>query len=302
VSSISELDVEEQRALSKASGAVGAFIVPTNFYDQIIRSLRFMGSIGNLATNLTTSSGETIQVPANTVHGVATWVAEEGAYGLSDETFAQVNLSAFKAGTSIKVSEELLTDSQFPLDSFLATEFGERIGVLEETGYVNGTGTGQPQGITDASAAVTVVTAASGNSLTFDYPSIISVIYAVPAQYRNGASFVIADGAAKNLRLLRTTDGYPIWSVNVAEGDPDTFAGYPVYTHPDMAAPAASAKSVLFGNIKRGYIVRRVDGFSLQRQNELYSATGQIGFRGFERVDGRVVLANAMRILQHSAT
>jgi len=299
VQHISELDVEEQRALSKASGAVGAFLVPTDFYDQIIRSLRFMGSLGALATNLTTDSGETIQVPANTVHGVATWVDEAAVFVEGDETFAQVNLSAFKAGTSIKVSEELLTDSAFELDSFLATEFGERIGLLEEAAYANGNGTGKPQGIVPN---VTAVVAPTGQSLVFTYDSLVDVIYAVPPQYRAGSSWVIADGEAKRLRLLRTTDGYPIWATNTAVGDPDTFCGYPIYTHPDLAAPAANAKSILFGNIKRAYMVRRVNGFSLQRQGELYSNNGQVGFRGFTRVDGRVVLADAARVLQHSAT
>jgi hypothetical protein len=58
----------------------------------------------------------------------------------------------------------------------------------------------------------------------------------------------------------------------------------------------------VFGDINRAYTIRRVNGFSLQRQNELYSNNGQVGFRGFERVDGRVVNADAVRVLQHSAT
>ncbi len=93
-----------------------------------------------------------------------------------------------------------------------------------------------------------------------------------------------------------------MWSTNPAIDGPDTFLGYPVYTSPDLAAPAASAKSGIFGDIARGYKIRRVNGFSLQRQLELYSNNGQVGFRGFERVDGRVVLADAMRVLQNSAT
>jgi HK97 family phage major capsid protein len=94
----------------------------------------------------------------------------------------------------------------------------------------------------------------------------------------------------------------PLWNINVANTGPDTFLGYPVYTSPDLAAMAVSAKSGIFGDINRGYMIRRVNGFSLQRQSELYSNNGQVGFRGFERVDGRVVLAAAMLVLQHSAT
>jgi HK97 family phage major capsid protein len=299
---LNELDPEEWRALSKASGPVGAYLVPTSFGDNVVRSTRFMGSIGSLATTIDTDSGEAIQIPANTAHGTAAWIAEAGTYTPTDETFAQVTLNAFKAGTSIVVSEELLQDSAFALDTYLATEFGERIGVLEETAYVNGTGTGQPQGLATVAGGVSVITAASGNSTTFDYPSIMSLIYGVPPQYRQGASFVMSDGAEKNLRLLRDTNQQPLWQTSLSEGTPNTFCGFPVSVHPDMAAPAASAKSIMFGNWKRAYTIRRVQGFNLQRQVELYSNSGQVGWRGYERVDGRIVLADAARILAHSAT
>jgi HK97 family phage major capsid protein len=94
----------------------------------------------------------------------------------------------------------------------------------------------------------------------------------------------------------------PLWSVNVSASGPDTFLGYPIYTDPDVPAPAAGNISVLFGNWKRAYMIRRVAGFSMQRQNELHSDNGQVGFRGYERVDGKVVLAAAGVAVAHSAT
>jgi HK97 family phage major capsid protein len=144
--SVSDLDVEEHRALSKGTTTAGGYLVPTDFYNQLIRALRFMGNVASLATEIVTDNGDTIQVPANTAHGTAAWLAEAGSYTPSDETFAQIALNAFKATAKIIVSEELLQDSAFDLDAFLAREFGERIGVLENTAYIKGTGTGQPQG------------------------------------------------------------------------------------------------------------------------------------------------------------
>jgi HK97 family phage major capsid protein len=295
----SDLDVEEHRTLSKATGAAGAYLVPTDMYDQIIRAIRFMGSVSQLATEIRTSTGDLLNVPANTAHGTASWTAESGAYAQSDETFAQVPLNAYKAATSIIISEELLTDSAFPLDGFLAREFGERIGVLENTGFVNGTGTGQPQGLV---GNISNTTAATGNATTFSYTALVSAVFSLPAQYRPGAVFIAADAAVRNLYLMVDSQNRPLWSVNVATTGPDTFMGYPIYSDPDLAAPAANAKSMIFGDIKRAYVVRRVDGFSMQRQNELYSNNGQVGFRGFERVDGRVVLSAAATTIQHSAT
>jgi HK97 family phage major capsid protein len=299
VGSLAELDVEEQRVLSKASGAVGAFLVPTDFYDQIIRSLRFMGAIANLATEITTTTGDTINVPANTAHGSAVWLAESGAYTPSDETFANVALNAFKAATKVIISEELLTDSAFSLDSFLATEFGERIGVLENTAYINGDGSGKPLGLL---ANITQTQAVAGNSTTFSSSALVTAIFTLAPQYRQNASWVVADLAARNLYLMVDGQQRPLWSVNTAVAGPDTFLGYPIYTDPDLPAPGISAKSAMFGDFKRAYMIRRVDGFSMQRQNELHSDNGQVGFRGYERVDGRVVLAAAAVALQHSAT
>ncbi len=302
VQNLNELDIEETRALSKASGPAGANLVPTSFYNQIINVLRFMGPINELANVLQTQSGETLQVPAITSHGVATWTAENAAYTLSDEVFGQVSLGAYKAGRSIAVSEELLTDSAFPLDAYLAQEFGESIGVLEETSYTLGDGTGKPMGIANAASGVAVVQAAVGNSTTYSYSALVNFIYALPQPYRRNAVFVVADGAAKNFYLMLDGQSRPLWNVNVASTGPDTFMGFPIYSSPDLAAPAVSSKDMIFGDIRRGYTIRRVDGFSLQRQSELYSNNGQVGFRGFERVDGRVVLADALRIGQHSAT
>jgi HK97 family phage major capsid protein len=295
----SDLDVEEHRTLSKATGAAGAYLVPTDMYDQIIRATRFMGSVAQLATEIRTATGDLLNVPANTAHGTASWTAENAGYTQSDETFAQVPLNAYKAATSIIISEELLTDSAFPLDGFLATEFGERIGVLENTGFISGSGTGQPQGLV---GNVSNTQAASGNATTFSYSALVTAIFTLPYQYRRNAAFIAADSAVRNLYLMTDTQNRPLWSVNVATTGPDTFMGYPIYSDPDLATPAANAKSMIFGDIRRAYAVRRVDGFSMQRQNELYSNNGQVGFRGYERVDGRVVLSAAATTIQHSAT
>lgn len=304
VNSLSELDVEEQRALSRATGAAGNFLVPTDFYNQIIRALRFMGSVAQLCTEYVTDSGDSIQIPANTAHGVATWTSESAASVPSDETFTQVTLGANKVTSKIIVSEELLQDSAFPLDSFLAREFGERTGVLENAAYIKGTGTGQPQGIlaSNTTSNITTVTAAVGNATALNYAALVTAIFSLPKQYRDNASFIVNDQAARNLYLMTDTQNRPLWSVNVAASGPDTFLGYPIYTDPDVPAPAAGNISVMFGDWKRAYVVRRVNGYSLQRQNELHSDNGQIGFRGQERVDGKVVLPAAAVAVANSAT
>lgn len=301
---VSDLDVEEHRALSKGTATAGGHLVPTSMSDQIIRSERDMGAIAELCNNIVTDSGETLNLPANTVHGTASWTAESIAYTPSDETFAQVALGAHKSTTKIIVSEELLEDSAFALDQFLAREFGERLGVLQNTAYVKGDGSGKPQGILSSNTAsnVTTSTAAVGNVTSFSYTALVTAAFALPRQYRRNASFVVNDTSARNLYLMVDSQNRPLWNVNVASTGPDTFLGYPIYTDPDLPAPAAGTISLLFGDFRRGYTVRRVRGVGMQRQNELHSDNGQIGFRAYERVDGKVTLAAAIIALAHSAT
>lgn len=296
------LDVEEKRALSRATGAAGNFLVPTDMADEIVRAERWLGGIEDLTRVLVTESGVPINIPANTAHGSATYTAENAAYTPSDETFSTIPLAAHKATTKIIVSEELLQDSGFPLEGFLAQEFGERIKIIKESWYVNGSGTNQPQGILNATNGIPRVTAAVGNSTSFNYTALVTGVFSLPAQYRRNASWVVSDTSARNLYLMLDSQNRPLWNVNVATTGPDTFLGYPIVSHPDFPAAGVSAASALFGDLRRTYWTRIVRGYSMQRQDELHSDNGQIGFRAQQRVDGRVVMPDASRILVHSAT
>jgi HK97 family phage major capsid protein len=121
-----EIDPSEYRVLSKASGAAGAYAVPTGFYDRVIAVERFKRSIASLATEVRTDSGETIEVPLVSAHGTAAWTAENASYVPSDETFAQGSRGAFKAAAKVIVFEELIADSGFDLAAYLANELGEQ--------------------------------------------------------------------------------------------------------------------------------------------------------------------------------
>jgi len=296
------LDSEEYRVLSKAASG-GGFFVPTDLADQIVRSLRFLpGGVQSLARTLATASGDVINIPLNATHGTAAWIAESGAYTPSDETITNGTLSAFKAGTKIIVSEELLTDSEFDLTSFISTEFGERIGALAESAFISGDGSGKPTGILDAASAVTVSTLPAGYVTTLAWAGLATAVFSVPAQYRANMSMLVADSLWVKLVATPDSTGAPLWNPSTASGAPDTFAGIPVYPHPNLAAVGANAKSAIVGDFSRAYWIRRVNGVFMQRQNELHSDNGQVGFRAYLRMDGKVVLADALRIVAFAAT
>jgi HK97 family phage major capsid protein len=295
------LDHEEYRVLSKAASG-GGYFVPIDLADQVVRALRFLpGGVGTLANTMVTSTGDVFNIPLNLTHGTAAWIAESGSYTPSDETMTQGVLNAYKAGTKIIVSEELLTDSAFDLSGFITSEFGERIGALAEAAYISGDGTGKPTGILNG-AVVTRSTLPAGQVTTTTAAALLAAIWTVPAQYRENLSVLVSDSLWVRIATLVDSTGRPLWAPSLASGNPDTIAGIPIYSHPNLAAIGANSESGIVGNFSKGYWIRRVDGVYMQRQNELHSDSGQVGFRAYLRLDGNVVLADALRVIKFAAT
>ena len=128
----------------------------------------------------------------------------------------------------------------------------------------------------------------------------MAVFKALPATYRPNASWLIAaDDFASLAGTLDTAGAFALPSLQF---DPPSMFGLPVYVSGYLPTPAVSSKSLVLADFKTAYGIRRVNDVSIQRQDELLSDLGQIGFRGWSRVDGRVLMADAARILQHSAT
>jgi HK97 family phage major capsid protein len=266
----------------------------------VISAARSKSPIAQLAQEWITERGDTFGVPTAASHGTAAWVAESGAITPSDETITQVSLGAFKANSKIIVSEELVQDEEVDLERFLATELGGRIGVLEAAAYATGDGSGKPTGAVHASSPYTVSTAPTGNVTTFSRAAILQFYLALAPEYRAEASWVLHPTDFGNLSVLEHASGglsFP----SLQNPQPSLF-GRPVYVDAQLPTPAASAKSLLFGNMALAYGVRRVRGISLQRQDELHADTGGIGFRLFARVDGKPLLGAAAIIGAHSAT
>lgn len=292
VRDLSMMEAEELRVLSKASAGAGLNLVPTSFQKELLSALRDFGVMRQIASVVSTSSGEALQWPTVTAHGTASWVAENGSYVASDETFGLSTLNAYKAGTLIKISEELLADSAFDLDAYIRQEFGQRVGVLENTGYVVGDGSGKPTGVTTQASAG--VTAASATAVTAD--ELIDLYHSVSPPYRRNGVFLMKDSTIKLVRKLKDTTGQYLWQPGLQAGTPDAVLGVPVYADPDMPAATTGLVSVLFGDFSY-YKIRDVDGIAFQRLNELYAENGQVGFRAYHRTDGKLLDTAAVKKL-----
>lgn len=293
---------DEYRVLSGATNPGGGYLVPTTFERTLLERAREFGVMRDLATVITTTTGEPIVQPAEDTHGTASWIAANAAYPESDEAFAQFTLNAYKAGTLMRVAEELLQDAAFDLEGYIARQYAARIGILENTAYVSGDGVGKPTGIVTSAAVGETLPA--GNTVGFttegsgDY--IVRLTHSVIRAYRNRGAFLMRDATLLGVRLLKDNDGQYLWRPGLESDAPDTLLGYPVHTDPDMPAQAASAKSVLFGDFS-AYVIRDVQGVGMQRLVELYAGNGQIGFRGYHRTDGKLSNTDAVKALAQSA-
>jgi HK97 family phage major capsid protein len=298
--SVYGLDREEHRVLSKASSAAGGYLVPTTFDDQITAARRARAVIGAVSRELITGDGTQLLIPSTTTHGVATWTAENASYTASDEVFGQVTVGAFKGATQVIVSEELARDAAADFEGYLADELGQRIAMLEETAFAVGDGSGKPLGVSTSGNGIATVTAATGSSTGFKLADVNAVWAALPDGYKPNATWIMSPSAYRSLAILVDTAGGLVFpTLHTAE---PTLFSRPVYQSADLPAAAANARSVVVGDFQLGYLVRRVRGVAVQRQEEIFSNTGQLGYRAFERLDGRVTVADALRILINSAT
>ena len=273
----------------------GGYLVPDEYERQLIDALQEQNIFRQLAHVITTTSGER-KIPVVASHGTAAWIDEEGSYPESDDAFGQVSIGSYKLATMIKVSEELLNDSAFDVPAYIAREFARRIGAAEEEAFFTGNGTGKPLGILAATGgAQTGVTAASATAITMD--EVMDLFYSLRAPYRRNSVFIMNDSTVKALRKLKNGSGDYLWQPSVRAGQPDTLLNRPVYTSTFMPAIAAGAKSILFGDLGYYWVADR-QGRSFKRLNELFAATGQVGFLSSERVDGKLILPEAVKCLQ----
>lgn len=292
------LSFEITNALQIGSDSEGGYLVPDEFERTLVEGLEEENIFRTMAKVIATSSGDR-KIPVVATKGSASWIEEEGAAPESDDSFGQVSISAYKLGTLLKVSEELLNDSIFNLEAYIAKEFARRIGAKEEEAFFIGDGIGKPTGIFNTTGgAQDGITTASATAITVD--EIMDLYYSLKSPYRKSATFILNDATVKAIRKLKDGNGNYIWQPSITAGTPDTILNSPVKTSSYVPTIAAGAKTVAFGDFSYYWIADR-QGRSFKRLNELYATTGQVGFMATQRVDGKLILPEAIKTLKQKA-
>lgn len=290
---------EVRNALSIGEDTEGGFTVPDEFERQLIRGLEENNIFRQMAHVIRTASG-TRKIPIANDVMEASWIDEGEAIPETNTKFAQTTLSAYKLGTMIKVSNELLHDSAFDIASYIAERFGVCMGNAEEKAFIIGTGEKQPTGLLhDTNGAELGVTAAAEGVVTFD--EIFQLYYALKAPYRRKAAFLCNEALLLQLMTLKDGNGNYIWKPSLDIAKPDTILGRPIYTSTYMPAPAKGEKAVCFGDYSYYWVADRSTR-TFRRLNELYATTDQVGFLTTQRVDGKLILPETVKYLKMKGT
>lgn len=290
---------ELRNALQEGVDTEGGYLVPDEFEHTLVQALEDENIIRAHAHVFTTSSGSH-KIPVVASKGSASWIDEEGAYTEDDDVFGQEQIDAHKVGTIIKVSEELLNDSAFDLEQYFNEEWARRIGSKEEEAFLVGNGVKKPTGLLNATGGAQVgVTAASATAITAD--ELIDLFYSLRAPYRKNAIWVLNDATVRAIRKLKDSNGQYLWQPALHEGEYDTIMGKRIYTSAYVPNMAAGAKTILFGDLSYYWIGDR-KGITFKRLNERYADSGQVGFLAYKRLDGKLILPEAVKCLQHKGT
>ena len=275
----------------------GGYLVPEEMETDIVNGLEDENIVRKLATKVQTSGLHKINTAAT--KPAALWVEEGGQLTFGDGTFDQVSLDAHKLHVGIKVTEELLYDAAFNLEKYITEEFTRALANAEEDAFLNGDGVNKPTGIFDSKKGGELGLTTKAQTITAD--ELIDLVYSLDRPYRKKAAFILNDATVAQIRKLKDVNGAYIWQPSLKDGEPDRLLGYPAYTSAFAPKADKGKLAVAFGDFSY-YKIGDRGNRSFQDLKELFAGNGMVGFLGKERVDGILVLREAVKLLKIGAT
>ncbi|MBQ7504752.1 MAG: phage major capsid protein [Ruminococcus sp.] len=275
-------------ALSEGSDGSGGYLVPDEYDKRLIKKLSEKNVLRQLGQSIPTTHNLKISTSFDDASGH--WVDEGAPYSFDDLEFGQVIIDAYKLGTMMLVSDEMLDDAGIDLEKYIEERFAESIGSSEEEAFAKGDGLCKPFGLIYQASV-----GAETSSLSID--DTIDLIYSVRAPYRKNGVFLMSDEAVSHLRKIKCHNGKPAWTGSLAEGEPLKLLGYPVFVSKAMDGISSGSIHVLFGDFSYYWIGDRGKRV-IKRLSERFADRGQVGYLTFERVDAKLVMPGAIKSLK----
>jgi len=294
----------EVKVLTIGDPASGGYLSTPEYVAEITKGITEFSPVRMLATVRQTSN-HTVEFPRETALHTAAWISESGTKAeTTGVAWGKDTLTPHECYALIDISNQNLEDSAFNLEAEINEAFSKKFGVLEGTAFVSGNGVGQPEGITlNTTVVASYKTTSTASTGTFAAGDLMIAFYALKGDYAPRATWLINRAMVGYIRRFTdATSGQFLWQPGMVAGTPDTLLGRPIVEATDMAsAVAGSAVVAILGDFKRGYkIVDRI-GMTVQRDPYTQATAGNVRFIARKRVDGKVVLPEAFRLLACSA-
>lgn len=304
------LSDEEQRAvyntMSTGTGSEGGYTVPTTVATSILDALKAYGGMRQVADVIRTMSGEAMNFP--TSDGTleeGELIGENTSATDADATFGTKGLPVYKYSSKVvTVPWELLQDSSADIEGFINSRLQSRLGRVTNKHFTIGTGTGQPTGIMVAASVGKIGAVSATAAIT--YEDLIDLEHSVDPAYRANGKWMFHDDMLKLIRKVKDGSGRPIFVPGYEQGNPggapDRLLNRDIAVNQHVAVPAASAKSIAFGDFSY-YKIRDVMQVTLFRfTDSAYTKKGQVGFLAWMRSGGNLVdVGGAVKVFQHGA-
>lgn len=288
-------NIEFNNTLSTLTGEDGGYLVPDEWAKQIIADLSKETHVRKFATVIQT--GGTYNMPLGTSSPTFGWIDELGTYPSTDSKFANKVLEAWKVGGIIKVSEELLEDEQFDLETYLREQATEAIALIEGEAFLVGDGVKKPLGVTEFIHADNKLTTAVTDAITLN--DVEDLFLAPKAKHRKKGTWIISEKFFKAIFKMKDADGNRVWSSGFTANEEGRIFNKP-YEIDDTLAGLAGEPLAFFGDWSH-YKIGDRGAIGLRRITGLYEETGEVGFKIYKRTDGKLTNDKAIAELINKA-
>jgi HK97 family phage major capsid protein len=298
----------EGKAMSVSVNADGGYLVDPVTSDTINSVLSSTASLRSVAS-VVRVEGASFDVLIDQNDIGAGWADETSASAESaTPTIDRISIPLYELNALPKVSQRLLDDAAFDVEGWLAGRIAEKFAISEAAAFVSGDGVDKPRGF--LSHPTVIESGWSWGNLGYqisgvsgdlgDGDALIDLVYALGAQYRAGASFVMNSRTAGAVRKLKDADGRHLWSDGLSAGEPARLLGYPVLICEDMPDVDVDTTPVAFGNFQSGYTIAERPDVRVLR--DPFSAKPHVLFYASKRVGGDVSDFAAIKLLRCSTS
>jgi HK97 family phage major capsid protein len=303
--------VLDGKALNTAVNADGGYLVDSQTSDRIASVLKSTASLRQVA-NVVNVEATSFDVLVDRTDVGTGWATETATVSeTATPVIERISIRLHELSAMPKASQRLLDDSAFDVEGWLAERIANRFARSEAAAFVSGDGIDKPKGFL-AHPAVDdtgwawgslgyVPTGAAGDFAAVNpADAVVDLVYALNAEYRANASFVMNSKTTGAVRKMKDADGRFLWSDGMTLGEPARLMGYPVLIAEDMPDIAANAYAIAFGDFRAGYtIAERPD---LRVLRDPFSAKPHVLFYASKRVGGDISDFAAIKLLKFAVS